>query len=468
VNSVLARARDCRALVIGSIAFAVAVILYTIYGVIHPAGYTLNPVDLRVYMDGGEIVRHEAGLYNGHLASPLYDWGGYSSLQLKFTYPPIAAICFAVVSFIPWVIASHVSMAVTVLALLAVMWFTFGGLGYSDRRVRLGATLLASAAVFWTQPVLRNIYLGQVNLVLVALTIWDLCQPSGRWWKGIGTGIAAGIKLTPLVFIPYLLVTRRYREAIMTVAGFAGTVVLGFIIIPKDSAKWWFGGLFLQGGRTGFTGWAGNQSLRGLITRLSGSIQAGSHPWLIACVFAVAMGMLAAALLDRAGFFMPGLLAAALTGLLVSPISWDHHWVWFVVPAVAVAGHYAWQYRDTARRAAIGCLAIALGIIAIFGAWPTSLWGDKRHLGEFSLGFIWGPANTTPREFVLYGDQRRYAEYHWHGIHLLTGNAYILTGIALLIIMLVVSLLLGGNRTASQETRSEEASVPAPHSAPAA
>jgi CDP-diglyceride synthetase len=139
--------------------------------------------------------------------------------------------------------------------------------------VRLGAALLASAAVLWTQPVLRNIYLGQVNLVLVALTIWDLCQPSeGRWWKGIGTGIAAGIKLTPLVFIPYLLVTRRYREAIMTAAGFAGT-------------------------------------------------------WLIACVFAVAMGM----------------LAAALTGLLVSPISWDHHWVWFVVPAVAVAGHYAWH-----------------------------------------------------------------------------------------------------------------------------
>jgi alpha-1,2-mannosyltransferase len=468
VNSVLARVRDCRVLVIGSIAFAVAVILYTIYGVIHPAAYTLDPVDLRVYMDGGEIVRHQAGLYNGHLASPLYDWPGYGTLHLKFTYPPIAAVIFAVLSIVPWTIATHVSMAVNVLALLAAMWFVFGGLGYSDRRVRLGATLLASAAVFWTEPVLRTIYLGQVNLVLVALTIWDLCQPNNRWWKGIGVGLAAGIKLTPLVFIPYLLVTRRFRVAITEVASFIGTVVLGFIVVPKDSAKWWFGGLFMQGGRTGFTGWAGNQSLRGLITRLSGSIQAGNHPWLIACVLAFAMGMLAAALLDRAGFFMPGLVVAALTGLLISPISWDHHWVWFVVPGVAVVGHYAWQYRDTARRAAIGCLAVGLGVIAIFGAWPTSLWGDKPHLGDFSLGFVWGPANTSPIQFVLYGDQPRFVEYHWHGIQLLTGNAYILTGIAILIIMLVVSLLVGGNRTAPWETHGEEASVPTPYSAPTA
>ena len=31
--------------------------------------------------------------------------------------------------------------------------------------------------MFWTEPVLRTIYLGQVNLVLMALIIWDLGQP---------------------------------------------------------------------------------------------------------------------------------------------------------------------------------------------------------------------------------------------------------------------------------------------------
>ena len=72
----------------------------------------------------------------------------------------------------------------------------------------------------------------------------------------------------PLIFIPYLLLARKFRQAAMACAGFAFTVLLGFVILPSDSGKWWFDGLFVQGGRTGFTGWAGNQSLDGLITRL--------------------------------------------------------------------------------------------------------------------------------------------------------------------------------------------------------
>ena len=69
---------------------------------------------------------------------------------------------------------------------------------------------------------LRTIYLGQVNLVLLALILWDLSQPDtgkSRWWKGFGTGIAAGIKLTPLIFIPYLLVARKFRQAAMAAPG---------------------------------------------------------------------------------------------------------------------------------------------------------------------------------------------------------------------------------------------------------
>ena len=79
-------------------------------------------------------------------------------------------------------------------------------------------------------------YLGQVNLVLMALILWDLTQPDTdktRWWKGFGTGVAAGIKLTPLIFIPYLLVARKFRQAAMACAGFAFTVLLGFAILPE-------------------------------------------------------------------------------------------------------------------------------------------------------------------------------------------------------------------------------------------
>src|SRR2546430_6248501 len=229
----------------------------------------MDPVALAVYRSGGLIVRHVRPLYDPRLAAPLYDWVGYGKLHLPFTYTPFAAIAFAVSSFVPWGLSQQLSVAVDILALLTALWLTLGGLGYRKGRTRLAVTLLGAAAVFWTEPVLRTMYLGQVNLVLMALIIWDLCQPDtqkSRWWKGFGTGVAAGIKLVPLIFIPYLLLARKFRQAAMACVGFAFTVLLGFAILPADSRKWWFGGLFFQGGRTGFTGWAGNPALDGPIT----------------------------------------------------------------------------------------------------------------------------------------------------------------------------------------------------------
>jgi alpha-1,2-mannosyltransferase len=415
--------------------------------VIHPKDYTMDPVDLAVYRAGGLIVRHVQPYYDPHVASPLYDWVGYGKLHLPFTYTPFAAVAFALISFVPYQLSLKLSVAVDLVALLAVVWFTLGGLGYRRHTVvRAGATLLGAGALLWTEPVLRTIYLGQVNLVLLALIMWDLCQPDtgkSRWWKGFGTGIAAGIKLTPLIFIPYLLVARKFRQAAMVLAGFVFTVLLGFAILPKDSTKWWFDGLFAQAKRTGFTGWAGNQSLDGLITRLAGSIHGGEPAWIAAAVLVAAAGSVCAGLLDRKGHAMLGLLMAALTGLLISPISWDHHWVW-IVPGATVAAHYAVQaWRRGARKAAAGCGFAAVAIVAWFGAWPTKFFHvTPPNLGLDSLGLPWIPKNTNPVWYQWYGDQRWFPEYHWHGWALLWGNAYILAGLGLFGLLLALSLLL--------------------------
>ena len=440
------RERDAWLLWAGTAAFVVSVALYVIYAEIHPYNWTLDPVDLGVYRSGGLIVRHIRPVFDPKLAAPLYDWGGYGSLGLKFTYTPFAAIVFAVVSLIPWKVLIDFSVGANIVALGAALWFTFGALGYRDRpRVRLGATLLASGVALWTEPVIRTLYLGQVNLALMALIIWDLCQPdtkASRWWKGAGVGIAAGIKLTPLIFIPYLLFTRKFRQAFMACAGFVFSVLLGFVIQPSDSAKWWFHGLFLQGGRTGFTGWEGNQSLRGILTRFVGSIAGSQADWIFAAVLIGILGIACAAMLDRAGHQMVGLLAAALTGLLLSPISWDHHWVW-IAPGAAVAGHYAVRAWRSSRARAWAWWALAGGIVALYGAWPGSLWGEPTDLGPFSLGIIWQPPNTNPGTYYKDGDQPWFVEYHWHGIQLITGNAFILGGLAMLALLVVWALRIG-------------------------
>src|SRR5437588_7648932 len=146
-------------------AFALALGLYVIYLVIHPKSFTMDPVDLAVYRSGGLIVRQVRPLYDSRLAAPLYDWVGYGKLHLPFTYTPFAAIAFALISFVPWWLSQQLSVAVDILALLAALWFTLGGLGYkNDKKLKLRATLLGAAAVYWTEPVLRTMYLGQVNL----------------------------------------------------------------------------------------------------------------------------------------------------------------------------------------------------------------------------------------------------------------------------------------------------------------
>jgi alpha-1,2-mannosyltransferase len=456
VNSVAVKspgkAPGTRLVKAGAIAFLAVVASWVIYAVISGHNGALDQVDLTVYRDGGLIVRHVRPYYDPHAAAPLYDWGGYSALALKFTYTPFAAISFALISFLPWTPLWILSVVVNIAALVAALWFTFGGLGYTDRRVRLGAALIAAAVTFWLQPVVRTIYLGQVNLILMAAIIWDLCQPDNskgrtRWWKGAVTGVAAGIKLVPLIFVPYLLVTRKFREAAMTMAGFLATVLVGFVILPRDSSKWWLHGMVINdGNRAGFTGWAGNQSLRALVTRLSGSVAAGQTPWIIASVIAFAGGMTAAALLHRAGYELPAILAAALTGLLISPISWDHHWVW-VAPAVAVTGHYAIRAWRTARTnadkwRARWLAALAGFMILVYAAWPDALWENERHLGRFSLGFLWAQQNTNPKLFSEFGDKPYYVEYHWHGFQLLWGNAYILGGMVLLLVLLAIAFRL--------------------------
>ena len=119
--------------------------------------------------------------------------------------------------------------------------------------------------------------------------------------------------------------------------------------------------------------------------------------WIVIAVLVGVAGVIGAGLLDRKGYAVVGLLMAALTGLLVSPVSWDHHWVW-IVPGAIVAAHYAVQaWRRGAWRTATACGLLAVAIVAWFRAWPTRWFGvHPPNLGEDSLGLPWIPKNTQP------------------------------------------------------------------------
>ena len=394
--------------------------------------------DLVVYRDGGLIVRHVPPAYDPHHASPLYDWTGQNGVQ--FTYPPFAAVIFAVGSVLSWTVMRWVMTLASLAALALSLWLVFGALGYRDRpAIRLGATLGVSALALATEPVQQTLGLGQVNLLLMLLIVADLLtggalKPGGgtRWWHGLGIGIAAGVKLTPLIFIPYLLLIRRYRQAATATAVFAATVALGYAILPRDSGTYWAHGLFLKANRIVFLGTRGNQSLRGVLTRLAGSVSSGAVPWIAAVVVVAVAGLVAAALLYRARQPVPAMLACALTGLLVSPLSWDHHWVW-VAPGIALLGHLGAVAASRLARAAWWAAAACL--FGIFACWPQ-FW----HLSQSGLtpaGLVW----YAPGTYFATGSKPWYHEFHWHGLQLLAGNSFVLAGLASLAALVVAAVV---------------------------
>jgi len=414
-------------LIVGAVVAAVAAIGYLVALATHPMSDTLKGFDLQVYLGGA----HEA-LHHSH---DLYTWYYQTHKGIQFTYTPFAALVFAAGLALPFKALMALVTVVSLFSLVATIWIAFRQLGW-EKTARLGATLLLSGLLLWTEPVQRALFLGQVELVLMALIVWDLCQPDNRKWKGAATGIAAGIKLVPLLFIVYLLLTRRFRQAAVATAAFVVTVIIGFIALPSASVTWWLDGNFFQAGRTGFVGSAQNQSLRGIMTRLIGSVNGTVAPWLLIAIVVGLLGLAAAVILDQRGYAFAGLMAAALTALLISPISWDHHWVW-IAPGLALivdAAVRAGRAGQTGLRAA--WYALAAVVLLLFAAWPDRLWNAKAGLLQGGL-IDYAPAQSFPS-----GDNPAYKEYHWHGLQLLAGNLELLVGLGLFVVLLAVALQL--------------------------
>ena len=419
-------------------AVALTVALYFVSMSAHPGHMTLSWYDFRIYWDGGLVALHSPGT--------LYTW--QFSPQVRFTYTPFAALLFGLVSLMPWAVAKWLMTGASIASLILVVSMTLRQLGWQGRRW-LGAAALLSAVAFWFEPVQRALHLGQIELILMALIVWDLGQPSRRWWRGAGIGLAAGIKLVPLIFIPYLLLTRRFRQAGVAVAVLAGTVIVGFLALPSASRQWWLTGYFLGARRTGGVASLANQSLRGLLTRLVGSVSAAAPGWLAIAILVGVIGLLGAAAFYRSGKPVHGWALCALTGLLVSPISWDHHWVWMVPVMVLLADD-----ARRAKRAQRWALWIATSALAaVFLDWPWDVPGEGV-APRGVLPLVYGPGGRS------YGQL-----YHWHGGELVLGNAYVLAGLVLFGGMIVAAALARRSETLPPAGRGLRNPVPAPQPA---
>ncbi|WP_436522338.1 glycosyltransferase 87 family protein [Actinoplanes sp. HUAS TT8] len=269
----------------------------------------------------------------------VYDWLKPLT-PYGFTYPPFAGLVMSPMSVLPFaVVVLFASIGTGITIGLLVHWLAGPFLRTLKYPLWLsyGVTFCILMAF---EPVRETFSFGQVNTLLLTLVTVDLLfgVAKGRWWGGIGIGLATAIKLTPGVFILYLLVTRRWKEAATAIAAATGATVLAGALFPDESREFWTSALW-DTNRVGVLGFLSNQSERGMIARLPYD-ELESKIWLV-CVLATLVWW-GLRCYRSPEDVVGGLALTGILGCLISPVTWIHHCVW-LIPALIRCVELGWR-----------------------------------------------------------------------------------------------------------------------------
>ncbi|MCH9641897.1 MAG: glycosyltransferase 87 family protein [Actinomycetia bacterium] len=386
-------------------------------------GHTPYRIDVDVYRMGGRAWLDNQPLYAD--GATFQTRGG---LELPFTYPPLAAVLFS-----PFALLSlnGASMAITLTTLILLVlstvilltrldvWPTTSVTGEPAwaRRWWLAAAIVAPAVIF-LEPIRSNFGFGQINVVLMTLVIADCVPRRTPWPRGVLLGIAIALKLTPAVFLLYFLLKRDTRALLVTAASTAVATVVGFAFAWRDSWEYWTETV-RNTDRIGAATLNTNQNIAGALARLSLSEGVGFTLWVVACFAVLGLTIWAGRRALRAEQPVLTLICVAMFGLVVSPVSWSHHWVW-ALPTVLVTAVLAIRLRN-----------VALGAVSITG---------------LAL-MVWTPIALLP-------EHRETAASLWRQI---AGSSYLWWALAVIIVTGVVAV-----REAGQDTPSVDAAPVVP------
>jgi alpha-1,2-mannosyltransferase len=264
---------------------------------------------------------------------------------VPFVYPPagvLLALPAALGSSVSaaatvWVAVSLVALARTTAILVGLAWPSL-----TPGRARRRACWLFAAACL-LEPTLITLSFGQVGLVLLWLTVEGLrSQPrsSTRTWL---VGVAAAAKLTPGVVLLGLAAAGRWRSALWGVVGFLAASAAAAAVSPA-AVRAYAGGAWRLAQDVNSTRDVLNHSLIGVAALV------GLPPWAGPAVAAtvLVLGIALTARLWRQGDELAGLSAVLATGLLVSPVSWGHHWV-AIYPSLVLLLREVGQLRGVGR-----------------------------------------------------------------------------------------------------------------------
>ena len=390
-------------------------------------------------------------LNNWFSGNSLYDWYALPDNKMyPFTYPPFGAWALSPLTWFDYEIAAPLMIMAIALQTAVIVALVGRSLGCSWGSAFAIAPWAAILVQQCLEPFNQSVGFAQVNTAMMALVMIDVAAPDSWKGRGVASGLAAAIKLTPAIAVLIFLLRRQWRSAITMVATSLTVTLLSWIISPSESARFFFDAMW-DPQRAGDAYYAGNQNLKGFVARALPE-NAWSITWAIAVVLAlvaavwlclriqaaatsvvtsrsasddVASGLLntaapaapagdatetaasdavaapSAVATSPASPALPENLATLLTaavimtlGLLVSPITWSHHWVWGLASVVAL-------------------IAVTLRLKSL------ALMGTALVQGALFI--------MAPHWWFSHGQVN---ELHWNVVEQLVGSSYTLAAIA--------------------------------------
>ncbi|MEV0336174.1 glycosyltransferase family 87 protein [Nocardia sp. NPDC050717] len=327
--------------------------------------YSGGFIDLQVYRLGIDAMRDGADMY-GQLPKTS------AGIGLPFIYPPFAAVALAPFALLSWGAAKILYVVVSIAAL---GWTLYLVARRYHRDNRQAAALVAACALplaMLLEPVRSTIDFGQVNLLLMVLVATDCLLLKTRYPRGVLIGLAAAIKLTPAAFVLFFLVRKDYKAAATAAATGAVATIASFALLPTESTRYWFGGLGNVSGLSG-SAFHTNQSIQAVLARLHVTGLPFDALWLF--FGALLLALVVAAMRKAADAPAIALALNAVFTLLLSPISWSHHWIWIAPALLAIVCHA----RTLPAASARGWYATAVVVAAVFVIAPHSFLPDGEH-----------------------------------------------------------------------------------------
>ncbi len=336
--------------------------------------------DLSVYYGAINYWVHDGGSLYDYLL-PLNTYG--------FTYPPFAAMVMLPMAVTPWTVCIVVSCLACVAASTVVIYWLVDPIARRQGWVRWYAVLIALCFATIFEPLRETMLFGQVNMLLLGIVAADfvLLLGKGRAWAGVGIGLATAVKLTPGIFIIYLIVTRRWRPALVASVTAGLATVLAAAGSRDTSLVFWSDALW-NTDRVGALAFISNQSLEGAVARLH-EVDPSTLGWLAAAAVVAVIWVVRSRRAAAAGDEMTGFALTGVAGCLLSPVTWVHHLVW-VGPAIVLLLDNALAAGTRRRRnGLLAFMIIAYGLLCSRLVWSFSdNWGNAPSW-FLSNAYVW-------------------------------------------------------------------------------